>query len=160
PSTQADLGQVAQQVHLAVAGASAPVTAPAADLVSLVDTASGPVDHPLAVVAPVVVPTAVAPAVRSITVVAHRHSTVSTEQRPVGSTPASVPARHLPMLPPLQPAGSSDANAHGSGGPAGGAGGTQSPFVTLLGAAPHAVGLPITPRLPVAPGHQPGTSPD
>ena len=161
PSAPADLGQVAQQVHLAVAGASAPVTAPAADLVSLVDTVSGPVDHPLAVTTPVAVPTAIVPAVRSVTVVAHRHLVASdTRPRAGGSTPASVPARHLPVLPPLQPAGSSDANAHGSGGPAGGTGGTQSPFVTLFGAAPHAVGLPITPRLPVAPGHQPGTSPD
>jgi hypothetical protein len=164
PSAPADLGQVTQQVHLAVSGVRdrvAPVTTPAADLVPLAETATGPTGGSVTVTAPVAVPTVLAPVVRSITVVAHRHAVIgSVEPRPSGSTPTSVPARHLPALPPVQPGSSSDATAHGSGGFAGGAGGTQNPFVTVLGAASHTIGLPITPRLPVGPGQQPGTSPD
>jgi hypothetical protein len=81
-------------------------------------------------------------------------------QRSGNRAAKSVPGTPAHPLPPVQPVGSSDTSAHGSGGPAGGAGGAQLPFVQLPGAAPNAVGTPNSPRLPVAPGHQPGTSPD
>ena len=168
PSGPADLGQVAQQVHLAVSGVGdrvTPVTAPAAGLAPLVVPVSTPVSRPLTVTAPRSTPSIAVPqaAPRPAIVVAHRHSATPGALRPAGGTdtaPAGNQQHRLPALPPLQPAGSSDANVHGSGGPTGGAGGTQLPFVTLPGAAPHAVGTPMTPRLPVAPGQQPGTSPD
>ncbi len=167
PSTPPDLGQVAQQVHLTVSGVGARVPTvpePAAELVPLVGTVAAPVGHPLAAPAATPPSSAVTQAVfRPGTVVAHRHSVGShAGQRTggTGTTQAGGPVHRLPALPPVQPAGSGDANAHGSGGAAGGAGGPQLPFVTVLGAAPHSAGRPATPRLPVAPGQQPGTSPD
>jgi hypothetical protein len=167
PSAPADLGQVAQQVRLAVTGVGdrvAPV--PATDPAPVAVTVIAPVDHPLTVTAPAAMPSVVVArsAARPETAVAHRHSVAAVHSGQRSDGTATMPAgggqQHLPVLPPLQPAGSGDANAHGSGGPVGGSGGTQLPFVTLLGAAPHTVGLPTTPRLPVAPGQQPGTSPD
>jgi hypothetical protein len=168
PSSPADLDQVTQQVHLAVSGVGdrvPPATAPVAGIVPLAGVVSTPDLRPLTATAPKSTPSIVVPPVpvRPAIVVVHRHSVTPETVRPTGGTgmaPADNQRRRLPVLPPLQPAGSSDANVHGSGGSTGGAGGTQLPFVTLLGAAPHSIGMPMTPRLPVAPGQQPGTSPD
>jgi hypothetical protein len=161
-NTPTDLGQVTRQVHLAVSDVGdrvTPVTTPALKLVPLTLTVPAPKDHPATGTAPAV---SHAPATqfRPETVVAHRHVPV-TGSRPAGtgSTPAAA-QHHMPVLPPLQPTGSSDAATHSAGGSAGGAGGAQSPFVTVAGGAPSPVGRPATPRLPVAPGQQPGTSPD
>jgi hypothetical protein len=100
-------------------------------------------------------PSTVAPAV----LVQHRHAAV----RPPGvprSTPAPTPqdtGRQAPLLPP---AGPSDSSAHGAGNVAGGSGGAHLPLTHVLGHGPHLAGIPSTPRLAVAPGQQPGTSPD
>jgi hypothetical protein len=68
---------------------------------------------------------------------------------------------HTPQLPPLQPAGSSsDSSAHGLGGLASGPGSTLVPFTHVLGDGLNLAGPPSTPRPGVAPGQQPGTSPD
>jgi hypothetical protein len=156
PATPPDLSQVAQQVHLAVAGD----------------------DHVVPSVLPVAVPVPSAPVspVRATTVVTNSVQQIAVRQfvRPLSQyrhvaggaqrsgqrTAKSVPVAPAHPLPPAQPVGSSDTSAHGSGGPTGGAGGAQLPFVQLPGAAPNSVGSPTSPRLSVAPGHQPGTSPD
>lgn len=82
--------------------------------------------------------------------------------------PAPMPVRpaapvghhHGPVLPPVQPVGSSDSTMHGTGGLAGGPGGASLPGTPVLGGGLHSAGTPSTPRLAVAPGLQPGTSPD
>jgi hypothetical protein len=158
PSAPPDLGQVAQQVHLAVAGDDrvVPAVLPVAVLV------------PSAPVSPVIAPAvAVANPVAQGTVSQfvlpprqHRPAAAGGEQRSGGHPARSAPRVPAHPLPPLQPASSSDVGAHGSGGPAGGSGSAYLPFVNILGAAPNAVGTSNSPRLPVAPGHQPGTSPD
>jgi len=170
PGTPADLGQVAQQVHQAVSGVRdrvTPATAPATALVPLPVILAIPVSHAPVISTPAVATAASASptaSVRPQTVVSHRHPVgVANHVRPRAMDtvpPAGAPQHRMPMLPPLQPSGSSDANAHTTGGTAGGAGGTQVPFVDIVGAAPYAVGRPTTPRLPVAPGQAPGTSPD
>lgn len=170
----ADLGQVTQQVHQAVSGFGdrvTPVTVPATALVPLPVTVNLPVNHTSTTGTPALGDQGTSPAwssqagFRPLVVVPHRHSVTMAarvQPRATGSGVPSpgVPQHRTPVLPPLQPAGSSDSNAHTTGGSAGGAGGTQVPFLAIVGAAPHAVGRPTTPRLPVAPGHQPGTSPD
>ena len=91
--------------------------------------------------------------------------------RPTTATPheqqVTLPARppagghhRAPVLPPLPPAGSSDSTMHGTGNLAGGTGGASLPGTPVLGTGLHAAGSPSTPRLAVAPGLQPGTSPD
>lgn len=170
PSTPADLGQVTQQVHIAVSGVGArvpPVAAPAASLAPLSVLGTVPAARPLAAAAPVVAAPAVitdsSTVAKPVSVVAHRRSVAAHTGYGIGragTRSASGPAHRLPALPPLQPAGSSDAGAHGSGTVAGGAGGPQFPLVTPFGAAPRTVGRPSASRLPVAPGQQPGTSPD
>src|SRR6202000_3379485 len=65
-----------------------------------------------------------------------------------------------PLLPPIQPAGSSDSSAHGPTSLAGGPGGTHVPFTHFPGSGLNLARSPSTPRLAVAPGQQPGTSPD
>ncbi|HEY3607640.1 MAG TPA: hypothetical protein VGL06_09085 [Pseudonocardiaceae bacterium] len=158
PSAPPDLGQVAQQVHLAVAGDDrvVPAVLPVAVLV------------PSAPVSPVSAP-AIATAgpagqgiVRQFVLPLRQHRQVASGggQRSGGHRATSAPRVPAHPLPPLQPASPSDAGAHGSGGPAGGTGSAYLPFVNILGAAPNAVGTSNSPRLPVAPGHQPGTSPD
>ena len=164
------LGQVAQQVHQAVSGVGdrvTPATVPALPItVPLAITVTEPASHTptitdAAVATPVTEP---APAgVRPQIVSSHRHSvgTVAhVRPRDTDIAPVGAPRHRVPALPPTGSSDSSDANAHTMGGSAGGAGGAQFPFVTLGGAAPHPVGRPTTPRLPVAPGRQPGTSPD
>jgi hypothetical protein len=157
PATPPDLSQVAQQVHLAVAGDDriVPSVLPVAVLVP-----SAPVSPVRAAAVAATGPVqqiAVRQFVRPLS--QHRHAAGGAQ--PSGSrTATSVPGTPAHPLPPAQPVGSSDTSAHGSGGPAGGAGGAQLPFVHLPGAATKAVGTSNTPRLPVAPGHQPGTSPD
>jgi hypothetical protein len=157
PATPPDLNQVAQQVHLAVAGddhvvpSVLPVavlvpSAPASPVSAVATAASSPVQQ-----------LAVSQFVRPLS--QHRHS-VGGVQRSGSRAATSVPGTPAHPLPPVQPVGSSDTSAHGSGGPAGGPGGAQLPFVHLPCVAPNSVGTPTSPRLPVAPGHQPGTSPD
>jgi hypothetical protein len=157
PATPPDLNQVAQQVHLAVAGDDRVVpsvlpvavlvpSAPVSPVSTVVVAASNPVQQ-----------LAASQFVRPLS--QHRHAAGGAEQS--GNRAAtSAPGTPAHPLPPVQPVGSSDTSAHGSGGPAGGAGGAQLPFVQLPCAAPNSVGTPTSPRLPVAPGHQPGTSPD
>lgn len=163
----ADLGKVTRQVHLAVSGVGdkvTPAVRPAADLVAAVT----PVVHaqPVEAVAEPVTPQAAAvPVPPRVTVVSvpHKHTAGPPIQlpAPVRSTPASSGAMpHTPMLPPLQPAGSSDSNAHGTGGVAGGSPGAQSSFTHVIGSGLNLAGTPGTPRVAVAPGQQPGTSPD
>jgi hypothetical protein len=103
--------------------------------------------------------------------VAYRHvSTTAAVQLP-GAQRQVLPDRrvdtdrgvghHTPQLPPLQPAGSSsDSSAHGLGGLASGPGSTLVPFTHVLGDGLNLAGPPSTPRPGVAPGQQPGTSPD
>jgi hypothetical protein len=80
---------------------------------------------------------------------------------PAGSTPSPVDVdHHSPALPPLQPAGSSDASAHGAGGVAGGSGGAHVPSTHVLGTGLTMAGTSSTPRLAAGPGRAPGTSPD
>ena len=166
----ASLGQVEQQVHQAVSGVGdrvTPATVPALPVtVPLGIIVTEPASHTptvtdIAGATPVT--TAALAGVRPQTVLSHRHS-VSTvahvRPRTTDTAPVGAPQRHAPALPPAGSSESSDANVHTMGGSAGGAGGAQLPFVTLVGAAPHPVGRPTTPRLPVAPGRQPGTSPD
>jgi hypothetical protein len=157
PSAPPDLGQVAQQVHLAVAGDErvVPSVLPVAVLVPAVPV--GPVSAPAAALGNPVQQLAISQFIRPLT--QHRHA-ADGQQRSGSRTATSVPRVPAHPLPPAQPASSSDAGAHGSGGPTGGSGGAQQPFVNLVGAAPNAVGTSSTPLLPVAPGHQPGTSPD
>jgi hypothetical protein len=163
----AGLGKVTQQVHLAVSGVGdkvTPAVPPAADLVATV----APVVHaqPVGAVAEPVAPQATAvPVPPRVTVVPvpHKHIAGLPIQlpAPVRSTPASSGATpHTPVLPPLQPAGSSDSNAHGAGGVAGGSTGAQSSFTHVIGSGLNLAGTPSTPRVAVAPGQQPGTSPD
>jgi hypothetical protein len=158
PSAPPDLGQVAQQVHLAVAGDDrvVPAVLPVAVLVpsALVSPVSAPAAATANPVAQGTVNQFVVPLRQ------HRPAAAGGEQRSGGHPATSAPRVPAHPLPPLQPASSSDAGAHGSGGPAGGSGSAYLPFVNVLGAAPNAVGTSNSPRLPVAPGHQPGTSPD
>jgi hypothetical protein len=79
---------------------------------------------------------------------------------PVPVRPAPAGHHHSPVLPPVQPVGSSDSTMHGTGGLAGGAGGASLPATPVLGGGLQSAGTPSTPRLAVAPGLQPGTSPD
>lgn len=80
---------------------------------------------------------------------------------PVPVRPAPAGHHHDgPVLPPVQPVGSSDSTMHGTGGLAGGAGGASLPATPVLGGGLQSAGTPSTPRLAVAPGLQPGTSPD
>jgi hypothetical protein len=158
PSAPPDLGQVAQQVHLAVAGDDRVVPAVVPVAVQVPSAPVGPVSMPAIAVAD--------PAARStvsqfvLPLRPHRQAAPGGQQRSGGHAATSVPRVPAHPLPPLQPASPSDAGAHGSGGPAGGSGSAYLPFVNILGAAPNAVGTSNSPRLPVAPGHQPGTSPD
>ncbi len=158
PSAPPDLGQVAQQVHLAMAGDDrvVPAVLPVAVLVPSVPVS--PVRVPGVATVDSVAQSAVSQFVLPLR--QHRQSVVGSERRSGGHPATSAPRVPAHPLPPLQPASSSDAGAHGSGGSAGGSGSAYLPFVNILGAAPNAVGTSNSPRLPVAPGHQPGTSPD
>ncbi len=158
PSAPPDLGQVAQQVHLAVAGDDRVVPAVLPVAVLVPSTPVSPVRTPALATADPVAQSAVSPFVLPLH--QHRQNAVVGGQRAGGHPATSAPRVPAHPLPPLQPASPSDAGAHGSGGPAGGPGSAYLPFVHVLGAAPNAVGTSNTPRLPVAPGHQPGTSPD
>lgn len=164
------LGQVEQQVHQAVSGVGdrvTPATAPALPItVPLTITSAEPVNTPPVTETAGATPVPAAAGARPQTVVSHRHpvgTAAHVRPRTTDTAHVGAPQHHMPALPPAGSSGSSessDANVHTTGGSAGGAGGAQYPFVTLVGAAPHAVGRPTTPRLPVAPGQQPGTSPD
>lgn len=80
---------------------------------------------------------------------------------PVSWHATSAPSQHhQPLLPPVQPAGSPDSTVHGGTGVAGGPGGACAPFTPVLGAGPALADPSSSPRLAVAPGTQPGTSPD
>jgi hypothetical protein len=160
PTPPPDLGQVAQQVHLAVAGddRAVPSVLPVAVLVPSVPVS--PVSGPAGTVAVTnpVQQLAISQFIRPLT--QHRQA-ADGQQRSGSRTATSVPGAPVHPLPPAQPASSSDAGAHGSGGPTGGSGGALQPFVNLVRAAPNAVGTPSAlAARPVAPGHQPGTSPD
>lgn len=169
------LDGVTKQVHVAVAGVGDKV-----DKVEKVAPAVAPVtdpvlhqEHPVTLAKPAVVPThrhvstpSATASVKADTLVTdvlvqHRHVTVATPVRarhPV--PPAPLNGHHAPPLPPLQPAGSSDSSAHGAGSVAGGAGGAHLPFTHVLGGGLNLACAPSTPRIAVAPGQQPGTSPD
>lgn len=172
------LDGVTKQVHVAVSGVGDKV-----DKVHKVAPAVTPVtdpvlhqDRPVAPAKRVVVPTQhhvstpaatveAAPATPVTLVpdvlVQHRHVIVTPmqAQRPVPLAPPGA-GHHTPLLPPLQPAGSSDSSAHGAGSVAGGAGGAHLPFTHVLGGGLNLAGAPSTSRIAVAPGQQPGTSPD
>lgn len=158
PSAPPDLSQVAQQVHLAVAGDDRVVPSVLPVTVLVPSAPASPLSATAVAVADPVRQIAMSQFVRPLS--QHRHAT-GDERRSSGSTATSVPGVPSHPLPPSQPPSSSDAGAHGPSGPAGGSGGAQLPFVHLLGAAPNAVGTP-NPSVarPMAPGHQPGTSPD
>ncbi|HEX4703429.1 MAG TPA: hypothetical protein VH352_14980 [Pseudonocardiaceae bacterium] len=161
PTPPADLGQVTQQVHTAVAGVGTRVE-PATDLVPV--TAAGPAGSlPTVTRGPVRQRVSEVQSPRPVALSGQRRHAVAAYGNQRAGGQETSPARsghHLPLLPPLQPAGTSDTSVHDAGGSAGGAGSAQVPFVTILGAVPGTVGMPAVPRLPVAPGHQPGTSPD
>jgi hypothetical protein len=85
---------------------------------------------------------------------------------PAPPAPGTALARHVtstptghgngPMLPPAQP----DSGVHGGGGLVGGPGSAYSLATPVFGAGLALAGPESTPRLAVAPGTQPGTSPD
>lgn len=173
PGLGKGLGKVAQQVHLAVTGVGdkvAPSIPPATDLVPSVvpvpkaPQPAEPATQPLAPLATTGAPPAPLSASPATTrLVQYRHIAAQSVQRPTPQRPAPVPSGvgpHLPLLPPLQPASSSDSSAHGAGGVAGGPGGAQTAFPHVLGNGLNLAGPPSMPRLAVAPGQQPGTSPD
>lgn len=147
--------QVTQQVHTAVTSVSAPVTPPA------------PVAHhaaatPTRPAAPTV-PAAGHRAVAAPSMAQHPRSAPIQLPGAHPATPAPAPAHqqpHKPLLPPVQPASSSDSSAHGATGFAGGPSGTSVPFTHVIGTGLILAGPPSAPRIAVAPGQQPGTSPD
>lgn len=166
PLPDTGLAKVTQQVHLPTAAVDdkvVPVVAPVvAPLVSSDTKAQRPVTP---VVRSLSQPVAAPAPVRSVTMepVQHKHVTGLVAQRSTDHGTATTPLRarpHGPALPPLQPAGSSDANVHGGGSVTGGPSGTQAPFQHVLGTGVDVAGTPATPRLAVVPGQQPGTSPD
>lgn len=159
----ASLDGVTKQVHVAVSGVrdrvppAVPVTVdehPATPAPTMTGRAAShvtPAAHPVRPVRPVH---------RHVAPGRHRHATgTAPVQRPGAHHTVPAPA-HRGDVPPLPPVSSSDSGAHSGGGVAGGAGGAPVPFQHLLGAGPHLAGTPSTPRPAVAPGQQPGTSPD
>jgi hypothetical protein len=158
------LGKVTQQVHLTTIGVGdrvTPAVPRASDLVAAVVPA-GHAQPAKPVTRAVTRPVAVTPAPPTVSV-PHRHVVQQQVRRTVPQRSAPAPSGvgpHLPALPPLQPAGSSDSNAHGAGGVAGGSGGAQSSVTHVIGGGLNLAGTPSTPRIAVAPGQQPGTSPD
>ncbi|HEX5403515.1 MAG TPA: hypothetical protein VFX16_14565 [Pseudonocardiaceae bacterium] len=160
------LDGVTKQVHVTMSGVGAKVdkVEKAAPVVTLPPATDLPVHHTPAVVPPVVhqlspaQPEAqrqhiAAPSVR----MARTVWTPRAQQHPTAPLGAG---HHTPLLPPLQPAGSSDSNAHGAGSVAGGAGSAHLPVTHVLGCGLNLACAPSTPRIAVAPGQQPGTSPD
>jgi hypothetical protein len=167
PLPDTGLGKVAQQVRLTVPDVAAKIApaVPVVDITPVVAPASKPVGQPRTVVREVAPEQVAAPApVAAPASVPFRHVVTGgmTERRASRSTvPAPTGAApHRPALPPLQPAGSPDSSAHGTGGFADGSGGAQAPFTPVLGNGLNLVGMPSTPRLAVVPGAQPGSSPD
>lgn len=167
PLPDTGLANVTQQVHLpatAVGDRLVPAVAPVVEPLVPVQ----PKAHRWATVVaqPMSQPAAATVPVRSVTTEPVQYKHVpghATQQSTSHRTAATPPLRtrpHAPSLPPLQPAGSSDANAHGGGSVAGGPGGPQAPFQHVLGNGLDLAGTPSAPRLAVVPGQQPGTSPD
>jgi hypothetical protein len=98
-----------------------------------------------------------------VAVVQHRHlsQSVAPSPRPASSTPSPVRVgHHAPVLPPLQPAGSSDSSGHGGGSVTGGPGGAQIRFTHVIGEGLATADTSSSPRIAAGPGRQPGTSPD
>lgn len=157
----ASLDGVTKQVHVAVGGVgdrvppTVPVTVPEPPAPTTTGHAAShvtPAAHPVRPVHPV--HRHAAPPAH------HRHTTgTAPVQRPGAHHTVPTPA-HRGHVPPLPPVSSSDSGAHGGGGVAGGAGGAPVPFQHVLGTGRHLAGTPSTPRPAVAPGQQPGTSPD
>lgn len=170
------LDGVAKQVHVAVSSVGDRVTpsvAPATALVRTTGLASvvpaTATEHVASHVTPAAPP--VRPAASAASAVARSRSAAAPRHwHAVGRAPVQLPGAHriVPVpaptdrghVPPLPPASSSDSGAHSAGGVAGGASGAQVPVPHVFGSGPHLAGVPNTPRPAVAPGQQPGTSPD
>lgn len=144
---------VTQQVRTAVTSVSAPVP----PLAPVAHHAAATPTRPAAPTAPAARHRAVpAPSMA-------RHPRSAPIELPGAHPTAPAPAHqqpHKPLLPPVQPASSSDSSAHGATGFAGGPSGTSVPFTHVLGTGLLLAGPPSAPRIAVAPGQQPGTSPD
>jgi hypothetical protein len=175
PSTPS-LDGVTKQVHAAVGGVHDRVTpavthavSPATTLVHTTGLAPlVPATTAEHAASPV---TSAAPPVRSATPV-HVPAAPVRHWHATGTAPVQLPGAHRTVpapapvpaprghVPPLPPAGSSDSGAHNTGGVAGGASSASVPFQHVLGTGLRLAGRPSTPRPAVAPGQQPGTSPD
>jgi hypothetical protein len=164
------LDGVTKQVHVAVGGVRdrvPPSVAPAIALVPKTGPASAvpatATEHVASHGTPAAPPArSAAPVRQPAAAPRHWHATGSAPVQLPGAhhtVPAPAPA-HRGHVPSLPPAGSSDSGAHSAGGVAGGASGAQLPFQHTLGTGLHLAGPPSTPRPAVAPGQQPGTSPD
>lgn len=174
--TTPSLDGVAKQVHVAVSGVRdrvTPTVPPATTLVRTTGLASvvpaTATEHVASHVTPVAPPVQRAASAGSA-VARSRPAAPPRHWHAVGTAPVQLPGAHhtVPVptptdrghLPPLPPASSSDSGAHSAGGFAGGASGAQVSFPHVVGSGLHLAGVPTTPRPAVAPGQQPGTSPD